>query len=264
MESFSKSDSVDLSTGFLFEVLKCCFRESHIALGLRSGNILVLNECLEKRAEFRGSGRALIRRKVSAMSITDDNQFLIVAFRDGNLKIWSLETNRLVHTIRAHRDWISDVLALPGGGRAATISWDKTCRVWNILDGRLMREFETTNRITSKLSLLGHRDVLVAGTTNGEVCVFELQGSGAPIIHKIHENNIKALADLGRGNLVASVSKDNTVCVSNAITGKKISCFWGEGEFEQCCALIGTYVILASQAGGTLHVLHAENIQHFK
>ena len=51
---------------------------------------------------------------------------------DKSLKIWDLETGRLVHSLQGHKNWIHCVSFSPNGDQIASGSEDKIIKIWNM------------------------------------------------------------------------------------------------------------------------------------
>jgi WD40 repeat protein/tetratricopeptide (TPR) repeat protein len=73
---------------------------------------------------------------VSAMALSRDGRQLLVADAHANLRLWNLVSMQVkVLRQQAHRGLIADLAISPDGRFAASASWDKTARVWNMATG---------------------------------------------------------------------------------------------------------------------------------
>jgi periodic tryptophan protein 2 len=81
--------------------------------------------------------------------------------------VWSVQTGRLLDILRGHQGPISGLAFNPLQPTLASVSWDKTCRVWQVFEGR-----------TSIESFKHQTDVLaVAIRPDGkELCTSSLDG----------------------------------------------------------------------------------------
>ena len=46
--------------------------------------------------------------------------------------MWDLATQRSVVNLAGHNDWVSDLTFLPTGEQLASVSYDKTARIWTL------------------------------------------------------------------------------------------------------------------------------------
>ena len=65
----------------------------------------------------------------------------VSASGDGTLKVWDLETGRLLHTLEGHSQCVNGVAASADGTRAVSVSEDDTIKVWDIETGAMMATF---------------------------------------------------------------------------------------------------------------------------
>jgi len=76
------------------------------------------------------------------VAVTADGKFVVSASADKTLKVWDLQTGRIVLTIEGHSDRVEDVAVTSDGKRAISASWDKTLKVWDLETGRALLTLE--------------------------------------------------------------------------------------------------------------------------
>jgi WD40 repeat protein len=67
---------------------------------------------------------------------------------DGRLSWWDTESHSQVRQIDAHRKWIRAVAATPDGRILASVADDMVCRLWELENGRLIRELRGHAELT--------------------------------------------------------------------------------------------------------------------
>ena len=61
---------------------------------------------------------------------------------DSTVRLWDPESGRCLHTLEHHTQPVYSVAFSPDGRYLATGSRDKLCLIWNVKDGRLVRQYE--------------------------------------------------------------------------------------------------------------------------
>lgn len=67
---------------------------------------------------------------------------LATASFDSTVRLWDPESGRCLHTLEHHTQPVYSVAFSPDGRYLATGSRDKLCLIWNVKDGRLVRQYE--------------------------------------------------------------------------------------------------------------------------
>jgi WD40 repeat protein len=62
--------------------------------------------------------------------MTPDGQTLISGSRDNTIKLWHLETGKLLRTLTEHKKWVYSLAVAPDGHTLASGSEDKTIKIW--------------------------------------------------------------------------------------------------------------------------------------
>jgi WD40 repeat protein len=72
------------------------------------------------------------RDYVHSVAFSPDGKYLVSGSRDKTVKLWSVESQKEVSTLRAHSDYVTSVTFSPDGKYLASGSIDKTVKLWNI------------------------------------------------------------------------------------------------------------------------------------
>ena len=73
--------------------------------------------------------------------MTADGKRAVSASRDKTLKVWELESGRLLRTLEGHSDRVNGVSVTADGKRAVSASGDKTLKVWELESGACIATF---------------------------------------------------------------------------------------------------------------------------
>jgi WD40 repeat protein len=110
---------------------------------------------------------------VTGVAVTPDGKRAVSASADKTLKVWDLETGRVLRTLQGHSDSVPGVAVTPDGQRAVSASHDKTLKVWNLDTGLLIATF----RCDASASCCAFADErrIVAGDAGGRVYFLALE-----------------------------------------------------------------------------------------
>ena len=76
---------------------------------------------------------------VWSVAFSPNGKMLASASWDQTVRLWNVNTGRLLHTLTGHTNDIMSVAFSPDGNTLASGSWDGTIRLWNPRNGKLKR-----------------------------------------------------------------------------------------------------------------------------
>jgi WD40 repeat protein len=119
---------------------------------------------------FRGHSHG-----VWSVAIAPDGATLASAGVDRLVRIWDIETGRLLRSLRGHTNDIRAVLFTPDGQTLATGSEDRTIRLWNPMTGEPLKLlFTRYDHNVCSLSLSPDGLMLARGSHNKDIKIWEV------------------------------------------------------------------------------------------
>lgn len=197
------------------------------------------------------SGRQLKKwhahyRAVTCLVFSDDDSLLISGSEDGSVRVWSLfmifddirqkEANHLYeHNFSEHTLRVTDIMTGYGGCNAIIVSAseDRTCKVWSLSKGKLLRNVVFPS-IIDAIALDPGEHVFYAGSRDGKIYIAALNAEstsnsnyGLHIIKSVssHSKAVTCLSYCASGNLLISGSEDGIVRVWDAKTHNIVRVF---------------------------------------
>ncbi|KAL9224803.1 hypothetical protein vseg_000804 [Gypsophila vaccaria] len=174
-------------------------------------------------------------RSVSCLTLSDDESLVISGAEDGCVRVWSFfmmfddirrEQSRhsYVHSFMQHTSHVTDVKIGHGGSNAVLISAseDRTCKIWSLATGRLLRNIIFPTAINA-LALDAGEYVFYAGGSDGKIYIAALSAvSKTSSDHGTHI--IGLLADTSREVTSLASGSDGVSLVSGSADGRV--CIW--------------------------------------
>ncbi|KAF6145760.1 hypothetical protein GIB67_016209 [Kingdonia uniflora] len=195
---------------------------AYIIGGGASGNIFVWEAV---------SGRLLKMwnahyRAVTCLVFSEDESVLISGAEDGCVRVWifddigmQAEACLYVHSFSEHTLSLTDIVSGYGGCNAIIISSseDRTCKVWSVSKGKLLRNIIFPSVIDA-IALDPGEDVFYAGSRDGKIYICALNAESDPN-SKIGMHIIGAITDYSAAITCLSFSKDGVRLVSGSEDG---------------------------------------------
>ncbi|MBI3819018.1 MAG: WD40 repeat domain-containing protein [Planctomycetes bacterium] len=150
------------------------------------GNVNIHNRQLENN--FRSGA------ETKALAIHPASNLLAAGNQSGELILARLDTNEVIATIPAHKSGIASIAFSTEGALLATGSYDRTCKVWNVNERKVIFEWPAppATQPASRSIAQGGMVHAVAFTGDGESLIVA-GGDKA-----VHFYNIKSHAETGR------------------------------------------------------------------
>lgn len=185
-------------------------------------------------------------RAVTCLVFSEDQSLLISGAQDGSVRVWSLlmifddvrreESGHLYeYSFSEHTLPVTDVVTGYGGCNAIIVSasQDRTCKVWSLATGKLLRNIVFPS-IIDAIALDPGEHVFYAGGRDGKIYIAELNAQGSSSssygLHIIgtlsdHSKAITCLAFAMDGFQLLSGSEDGMVRVWDTKTHNIIRIF---------------------------------------
>jgi WD40 repeat protein len=195
-------------------------------------------------------GGALIRTisshsdKVTCVSLSPDGERLISASCDTTIKVWDLNSCRLLSVLQGHRLGVFGALVTPDAQRLLSLSWDHALKIWDLPTGRLLREFQLgpyygSPSPTAIRSMAVSPDgcQLVTASTDTTLTSWDLETGRAIRRFTGHSGPVDHVAVAPDGSWIISTSWDKTLKIWGLRTAKEIQTLQGHKDSVHRVAL---------------------------
>jgi COMPASS component SWD3 len=175
--------------------------------------------------------------EITAIVISPDSRVIATGSADTTLKIWNLETGKLICTLGSHLTWgahkqrIVSLAFSPIAQTLASSSSDGTIKLWNL---RSRECSQTIKGYANYLAFSPDGQTLAAGGWDRNIQLRQLSNPDSQITLSGHFNSINAIAFSPDGRTVVSASADGNIKFWNASTGEHIHTLCGHQNSVTC------------------------------
>ncbi|HEC85433.1 MAG: hypothetical protein DRR08_01695 [Candidatus Parabeggiatoa sp. nov. 2] len=227
-------------------------------LGLLFGNVGAYAETIEATRTFEGHTNS-----VESVVFSPDGKHILSGSYDNTIKLWNVDTGKVVHTFQGHSDFVMSVGFSPDGKDVLSGSADNTLKRWNALTGE---EIDTFQRnigwfYSVAFSPKENSAILSGSRDNTPKLWNTLKGTETDSLQG-HEDWVYLVALSNDGSKALSASEDGTIKVWDIDTGKEIT-FKESGTWAAAVSNDGSKVLAGSDKG-TLKLLDVDTGQEIR
>ncbi|XP_068951171.1 apoptotic protease-activating factor 1 [Petaurus breviceps papuanus] len=210
-------------TDYLTEAQKsriscCCLGPDlrYVALGEEDGSVKILE--LPNGREFRS--RMGHEKAVRRVQFTCDGKTLISSSDDSVVQVWNWHSEEFVF-LTAHQEPVKDFRLLRNS-RLLTWSFDGTVKVWNILTGKVEKDFvcHRSTVLSCDVSPDGTKFSSTSADKTAKIWSFESQSP----LHELrgHEGCVRCSVFSGDSTLLATGDDNGEIRIWNVSTGEQL------------------------------------------
>ncbi|MEL6580115.1 MAG: caspase family protein [Cyanobacteria bacterium J06621_12] len=135
---------------------------------------------------------------------------------EGKIALWQMGNKnqaKLIKTLPAHEQTISQINYSPDGEIIASASWDQTIKLWHYDTGKLITSLNHQAAVNT-VAFSRDRQILISGTEDNLIYIWNISDLEQPKVLKTltkHTDSIKTVALSIDGKLIASAGYDKTI-----------------------------------------------------
>lgn len=157
-------------------------------------------------------------RLVETLAFSPDGKLLAGGGIMRQVRLWDLQTGKLIHSLPGHTDKIRRLAFSPDSKTLVSASWDRTARIWDVASG------------TVKRTLAGHPLIVLGATFSpdgktiatssfGAVMLWRAETGELLHILKQHQSFVEYVAFSPDGKRLVSACTDSTLCIWDPARG---------------------------------------------
>lgn len=201
---------------------------------------------------FAGPGQALRatlaghRPRVRAAALSHDGKVGVSGADDAQVKVWDLDSGRLLWSFTGHEDSVLSVAVCAAGRRAASGSTDGSVRVWDLAEGRLLHVLAGHRGWVRALAISPEGKCVVSDCDDGTLRIWDADRGVELTSLPTHEDWARSIALLKGGAQLATVWKDFTIRAVDLETGTHLKVLTGHTAFVNAIAHSNSTGLLVS------------------
>ena len=157
---------------------------------------------------------------VVSACFSPDGTLLASGSGDCTVKIWDVQTGRLLTTLQEHTSWIWSVAWSLDGALLASGSYDHTIKLWNSQTRAVLYTLSGHTHWVRSVAFSPDNRLLASGSSDYTVRLWDVQtGTALQTLHE-HTREVWSVAFSPDGTILASSSGDNTVKLWDVKTGE--------------------------------------------
>ncbi|WRH67075.1 MAG: WD40 repeat domain-containing protein [Planktothrix sp. GU0601_MAG3] len=111
---------------------------------------------------------------ISSVAISSEHK-IIVGGGWKTIRIWNLETGKLINTLDAHSHWVLSVAISSNGQYLVSSSIDKTVKLWNLKTKTLLHTFTGHTSWVNVVKITPDNQTLISGSADKTIKVWNLE-----------------------------------------------------------------------------------------
>ncbi|VXD24711.1 hypothetical protein PL8927_830090 [Planktothrix serta PCC 8927] len=166
------------------------------------------------------SPNIILQDTISCVAISSEHK-IIVGGGWKTIRIWNLETGKLVNTINAHSHWVLSVAISSNGQYLVSSSIDKTVKLWNLKTKINLHTFTGHTSWVNAVKITPDHQTLISGSADKTIKVWSLEKKQLVHTFNGHTGWISCLAISSDSQVLISGSTDKTIKVWD-LTNKQL------------------------------------------
>jgi len=193
------------------------------------------------------------------VTVGPEDQWAVAASSAGLLKLWDLQTGRLVHTFSGHSGPITSVGFTKDGSLLVSGSLDGTIKVWNTQTGDLRQDLGHHTSCINKVLVRQGFQQIISASQDSSVILWSLTTDNPIGVLQGHSGPISDLAFFAEERLAVSASWDTTLRVWDLDRQRGLFKLKGHSDVVHGVAILPhLHKVVSASSDGSLRLWNLE------
>jgi WD40 repeat protein len=207
-------------------------------------------------------------KAVRSVAITSDNTKVVSGFYDNTIKVWDIDTGRLLNTLEGHTSTVRSVAISSDNSKIVSGSYDNTIKVWDIDTGRLLNTLEGHSYSVNSVAISSDNSKIVSGSgspfrradpTDNTIKVWDLNTGRLLNTLEGHSYSVNSVAISSDNSKIVSGSDDNTIKVWDIDTGRLLNTLESHSSGVRSVVITSDNTKIVSGGDKTIEVWNRDN-----
>jgi len=162
---------------------------------------------------------------VTSVCYSSDGKYLASASLDDTIKLWEVETGRLLRTLAGHTNDVCSVCYSPDGKYLASGSDDYTIKLWEVKTGECVQTLIGHTENVTSVCYSPDGKYLASGSNDNTIKLWEVKTGECVQTLIGHTSTLTSVCYSPDGQYIASGSYDSTIKLWEVKTGECIKTF---------------------------------------
>ena len=173
---------------------------------------------------------------VKAVAVSPNGKIVASGSKNGEIKLWELDTGKLIRTISAHKQSVKSIAISPDGKTLVSGSKSGKVKLWEIETGELIRTISAHNQPVNSIAISPNGKTFASASKSGRVKLWEIE-SGEPIrTISAHTQSVNSIVISPDAKTLASASDGGKVKLWNLETKEQLLTLSGHTDAVNCVA----------------------------
>ncbi|WP_427157181.1 eIF2A-related protein [Aliinostoc sp. HNIBRCY26] len=183
---------------------------------------------------------------IQTVRISQNGKLLATASADKTIKIWDIQTQKLLQTLKGHQDRVTSISFSPDNQTIVSGSADKTIKIWQLSNGHLLRTITGHHDVVNTVNFSPDGQILATGSDDKTIKLWQVTDGKLLQNLQGHGLAIASVKFSPNGKILASASWDNTIKIWQIPDGKLIQTLTGHTDGVTSISFTADSQILAS------------------
>lgn len=157
---------------------------------------------------------------VWAVALSSDGKTLVSGSADKTIKVWNLDTEKLIRTLSGHSDSVRSVALSSDRQILASGSGDNTIKLWNVQTGEQIKTISGHTGPVWSVAISPDGQTLVSGSEDTNIKIWDLPTGNLRSTLADHSSRVFSVAISPDGQTLATAGSDKSIRIWNLSTGK--------------------------------------------
>ncbi|HEY9691992.1 MAG TPA: WD40 repeat domain-containing protein [Oculatellaceae cyanobacterium] len=180
--------------------------------------------------------------EVYAVAISPDGEKIVggtgdLEHEDDAIKIWDIDTGKLINSLKGHQHWIYAVAITPDSRKILSGSFDSNIKIWDINSNTLKpTTIEDYDRVNA-IAISPDGKMIVSGSDDNTAKIWNLETGVLIKTLKSHSRRVNSVAISPDGQTIITASDDQTIKLWYLATGSLLDTLVGHTKPVLCVVI---------------------------